>query len=155
MNGNAGDARSRGMAAIAGPERDPLDWGPMDPQDRLRDLIGGADCAVCRRRVPLAGVRLLASREDLAFVELTCAACGSVALGIVVEIDETDGSPRRVLEGASPGELMPEDEARLAGSPPIGAADVLAMRDFLAGYGGDLRSLVDPDPGRGSAGPAA
>lgn len=85
----------------------------MDPRDRP-DMADGAECAACGRPVPPDATRVLAQREDLAFVELGCAACGSVSLSI-----------------------------RLGDSgPSIGADDVLDMHQFLAGYRGDLRGLV-------------
>jgi hypothetical protein len=98
----------------------------MDPRDGP-DVIDGAECAACGRPVPAAATRVLAQREDLAFVELGCVACGSVSLAIRL------GSAGW---GASDG--------MAAGDPvlSIGADDVLDMHLFLAGYRGDLRGLV-------------
>jgi len=76
---------------------------------------------------------LLARREDLVFVELDCPACASVTLGFVLAPDDR---------------LLPEP-LRLAGAPPVGADDVIDMHHHLATWSGDLRSLLEPDPGRG------
>lgn len=89
----------------------------MDPRDRT-DVADGAECAACGHPVPANATRVLAQREDLAFVELGCAACGSVSLSI---------------------RLGSIDAAR---GPSIGTDDVLDMHQFLAGYRGDLRGLV-------------
>jgi hypothetical protein len=98
----------------------------MDPRDR-RDLADGAECAACGRPVPPDATRVLAQREDLAFVELGCSACGSVSLAIRLG-PISDGAP---------------DAAGLPDSgSSIGADDVLDMHQFLAGYRGDLRRLV-------------
>jgi hypothetical protein len=96
----------------------------MDPRDR-QDVADGAECAACGRPVPPDATRVLAEREDLAFVELGCAACGSVSLSIRL------GSIDMAL-GRS-----------------IGADDVLDMHQFLAGYRGDLRGLVGRASERG------
>jgi hypothetical protein len=98
----------------------------MDPRDQP-DLVDGAECAACGRPVPADATRILAQREDLAFVELGCAACGSVSLAIrlgPISVGKPDGAV-----AGGPG-------------PSIGADDVLDMHLFLAGYRGDLRGLV-------------
>jgi hypothetical protein len=119
----------------------------MDPRDRLQPFANGVDCAVCGGLVPMDRIRILASRDDLAFLELACAACKSESLGIVVA-DGTDGSgARRVY-----GEFQPADVARFRDAPQIGSDDLLAARDLLQRGGIDAlvgRSGNGPD--RGSA----
>lgn len=113
----------------------------MDPRDRP-DVVDGAECAACGCPVPADATRVLARREDLAFVELGCAACGSVSLSIRLgPVD--DGWIRHGAATADDG-------------PSIGADDVLDMHIFLAGYRGDLRGLVGPaDRGRSDTAGAA
>src|SRR3954469_10431591 len=65
-----------------------VDFGPMDPRDRTPPFENGVDCAVCGRTVPAERIRILASRDDLTFVELTCAACRSESLGMIVGGDD-------------------------------------------------------------------
>ncbi|MDQ2965634.1 MAG: hypothetical protein M3R57_07275 [Chloroflexota bacterium] len=99
----------------------------MDPRDGP-DVIDGAECAACGRPVPAAATRVLAQREDLAFVELGCAACGSVSLAIRLGSAGAEGAP---------------DGTGVSDPPPsIGADEVLDMHLFLAGYRGDLRGLL-------------
>jgi hypothetical protein len=112
----------------------------MDPRDQLRPLLDGVGCAVCGSPVPAERIRILAHRDDLAFVELACPGCGSTTLGMVQASD--DGGV--VLDVAPFGELTPADEARRAGSGPLTAADVRAARAFLAGWDGDLLGLLRP-----------
>lgn len=117
----------------------------MDPRDQLRPLLDGVGCTVCGTLVPADRIRILAHRDDLAFVELSCPGCGSTTLGMLQAAD--DGGVR--LDVAPFGELTPADEARRAGSGPITSQDVTAARAFLAAWDGDLvgllRSNDEPD----------
>ena len=109
----------------------------MDPRDRTPPFEDGVDCAVCGRTVPAERIRILASRDDLTFVELTCAACRSESLGMIVA-GESDGSARY-------GEFLPADDVRFREALPIGVDDVLIVRQLL--QGGDLDALVGPGDG--------
>jgi hypothetical protein len=104
----------------------------MDPQDRLQSLLDGIACSVCEAAVDGERIRLLARREDLAFVEIACSGCGSTTLGFVVDGQAEDG---------------PTSEA-----PPVSADDVLDMHLELEAWHGDLRTLLGadtaPDTGR-------
>jgi hypothetical protein len=106
----------------------------MDPRDRP-DVVDGAECAACGRPVPADATRVLAQREDLAFVELGCTACGSVSLSIRLGSLDAIGTP----DGAAVGDS----------GPSMAADDVLDMHLFLAGYRGDLRGLVGRAAERG------
>ena len=112
----------------------------MDPRDQLRPLLDGVGCAVCGTLVPAERIRILAHRDDLAFVELTCSGCGSTTLGMLQAAD--DGGV--VLDVPPFGELTPADEARRTGSGPLTTEDVRAARAFLAAWEGDLVGLVQP-----------
>ena len=119
----------------------------MDPRDQLRPLLDGVGCTVCGSPVPGERIRILAHRDDLAFVELRCPGCHSTTLGMLLAADDPEHGP--VLDVAPFGELSPIDEARRAGDGPITTADVQAARAFLAGWQGDLVGLLDrlDDPG--------
>src|SRR5262245_27630634 len=95
----------------------------MDPQDRLQSLLDGIACSVCEASVSGDRIRLLARREDLAFVEIACDGCHSTTLGFVVD-----------------GDAGPEFEA--APAPAVTADDVLDMHVTLESWQGDLRSLI-------------
>lgn len=119
----------------------------MDPRG-LRARLTGAGCTSCGTAIPVDRIVVLADRGDVAFLELRCPSCGSRTLGVVVAGD--DATPR--LDTARHPELDPATEARLAGAPALDEDDVTAMGRFLAGWGGDLRSLIDGQPGGQDAG---
>ena len=116
----------------------------MDPRDRLRPLLAGVGCTVCGDLVPGDRIRLLAQRDDLAFVELACPGCASTTLGLLLASDDPAGGA--VLDVAPYGEFSPGDEVRRVAAGPITTADVHAAREFLAGWRGDLASLVGGGP---------
>ncbi len=107
----------------------------MDPRG-LRARLTGADCTSCGAVIPGDRIAVLADRGDLVFVELSCAACGSQTLSVVL------ASRKGHVAGA------PE----IAGRPALNEADVLEMHRFLAGWDGDLRSMLDHRGRRPDAG---
>jgi hypothetical protein len=119
----------------------------MDPRDDLDSLGAGVDCAACGGPVPNDRIRVLARRDDIAFVEIHCPACRSESLGIVVatddaasdDLDQEDGVA--VGPGNAYGEFGPGDIDRFREASPIGAADVDRVRELLAR--GGLAALVD------------
>jgi len=113
----------------------------MDPRDRLRPLLDGVGCTVCGVLVPVERIRVLAQRDDMAFVELACPACASATLGLLLATEAPDGNA--ILDVAPFGELSPTDEARRAAAGPVTASDVRAAREFLAEWQGDLVGLLD------------
>jgi len=99
----------------------------MDPLDHRLALPDGHRCTVCDERVPPDRVKLLAWREDIAFLQLDCSACLSTTLGF---------SPAGDLDGTGSPERA-----------PISADDVLDMHQLLATWRGDLTGLLDRDAG--------
>jgi hypothetical protein len=117
----------------------------MDPRDDLDSLGAGVDCAACGGLVPNDRIRVLARRDDIAFVEIHCPACRSESLGIVVAADDGgrpgDDDGVAVGPGLAYGEFGPDDLERFREAEPIGLADVDLVRDLLARRG--LAGLVD------------
>ena len=116
----------------------------MDPRDDLDSLVGGVGCAACGELVPTDRVRVLARRDDIAFVEIQCAACRSESLGIVMGPSPTDDPARDPSTGTAPadtyGEFGPGDAARFRDAGPIGSADLERVHELLAR--GGLDSLI-------------
>lgn len=116
----------------------------MDPRDDLDSLAGGVDCAACGHLVPTARIRVLARRDDIAFVEIHCPGCRSESLGIVIaaDPDEDDADPAAVAVGPGRpyGEFGPNDEERFREALPIATSDLDRVHALLAQ--GGLRALV-------------
>ncbi len=119
----------------------------MDPRDRVRPLPDGAACTACGAPVPTGRIRILARRDDLAFVELDCAACGSAALGLLTPSLAADGAPELDVATDPAGIAWPPRGVTVR---PVSAADVTAIRDDLAAWDGDLVGWLATleDPGR-------
>jgi hypothetical protein len=97
----------------------------MDPQDHLIQRPDGL-CAVCGDSVPPDDVRLLARRDDLAFLQVRCR-CGSTTLAFVMA-----GSADASLTESSPG----------SDRSPVSSDDVLDMHTLLDGWQGGFRELI-------------
>lgn len=112
--------------------------------------LGSYACAACGQTYGQGRIRLLAEREDLFFVDLACAHCGSQAVAIVtVREDEDEGSviqPGDVVlvdERGVPIERRPTPDGRA-----ISADDVIMAHELLAGFRGDARALLARLDGR-------
>ena len=118
----------------------------MDPRDHPRPLPDGAPCTACGAPVPTGRIRILARRDDLAFVELACLACGSAAARPPDAAGRPGGEP--ILD--VPRRSRASRSARARTVRPITAADVEAVRDDLAAWDGDLVGWLDAldDSGR-------
>jgi hypothetical protein len=105
-------------------------------RDRSRPLPDGAACTACGANVPGGRIRILAHRDDVAFVEMDCPSCQSTTLGLL--IGETDSTLD--LTSDAPPAIEP---ARRFVARPITAADVDAIRRDLAEWQGDLVGWLD------------
>ena len=104
----------------------------MGPRDRPSPLPDGASCTACGAPVPTGRIRLLASRDGLAFVRLVCDDCGSAAIGLLVDDATGDGHVLDLAADGTPAARSPGTGARIT------AEDVDAVRQALADWTGDL-----------------
>ena len=113
----------------------------MDPSGRPRSIPDGATCTACGAPVPTGRIRILATRDDLAFVELVCDDCGSAALGLLL-----DRADRTTARSSTSPPTVPRHRPRSSSAGrgrPIDAADVEALRLDLAAWQGDLVGWLD------------
>ena len=116
----------------------------------LRARLAGAGCTPCGAAVPVDRIAILADRGDIAFVELDCPACGRRTMSVVVAAGH--GSPRPAT--AHPG-IGQATEVHPAGARALLEGDVVEMRRFLAGWEGDLRTLLHDDGPRRPGAPGS
>ena len=113
----------------------------MGPRDHPGPLPDGALCTACGAPVPTGRIRILARRDDLAFVQLDCVACGSGALGLLMDPEAAGGE--QVLDVAGDPVPVGRSSGARATVRPISQADVDAIRDDLAAWDGDLVGWLD------------
>ena len=108
----------------------------MDGADWLRAQLTSFGCAACGLAYGEHGIRVLAERDGLFFVDLACDMCGSSATAIVtVALDDELGA--QVIDP----ELVPAVAA--SGAPaPLSLDDVLDVHQVLSAWQGDLVGLL-------------
>ena len=117
----------------------------MDPRDRLRPIPAGATCTACGTPVPTSEIRILARRDDVAFVELACRSCGSEALALLIAGTGPDAAPILDLD-ADAGVDLDADvgaNADLATVDPISADESRGLTAHLRAWQGDLVGWLD------------
>jgi hypothetical protein len=107
----------------------------MDPRDRPRPLHDGAACTACGATVPTGRIRVLAQRDDVAFVELDCPACDSTTLALLLDPIGLEGSSTLDVDQDLATGQMSVGRSVVR---PITEADVEALRRDLADWDGDL-----------------
>jgi hypothetical protein len=112
----------------------------MDRRDRLRPFPAGAACTACGATVPTSQMRILARRDDVAFVELTCRTCGSESLGLLIAGEDPEGAP--VIDVVADGPRQGDAGSRIT-DDPISAAHAAALADHLRAWDGDLVGWLD------------
>jgi len=116
----------------------------MEGQEWLRAQLTAFTCSSCGRSYVQSRIRVLAQRDDLWFVSLRCANCGTSALGLVTVREDDEGTESPGFRG----ELTEADAARLADGPPVDVDDVIEAHRFLARFDGDFRRLFGAREGR-------
>ena len=111
----------------------------MDAESWLTSELASFGCAACGEAYGQGHIRLIAQREELYFVDLSCDHCGSQAVAIVTI--QVDGETAR-LEG---GELVRAEgsvESPAPDGPAVSADDVLDAHAILDDFEGDVHQLI-------------
>lgn len=111
----------------------------MDAERWLTSELASFGCAACGQPYGEAHIRLIAQREELYFVDLSCPHCGSQAVAIVTI--QVDGDVA-TLEG---GELVRAEslaERVDTDATAISVDDVLDAHALLDDFAGDVHQLM-------------
>ncbi|MEA2670920.1 MAG: hypothetical protein QOG45_1140 [Chloroflexota bacterium] len=98
----------------------------MDILAVIRDRAGEYDCPVCHRSLDGCGLGLVRDEDPMYTVQVSCAHCG-VTFVVVLQVRQ---GRRRTRTPASPR------------AQPIGADEVLDVRELLRGHTGPLTELL-------------
>src|SRR2546429_8221191 len=112
----------------------------MESRDGLFRHLDGVGCTVCGKPIDGGRIRLLAQREEHAFVELECVAWGTTTIGIVT-IDDEDPAAAR-LDSAPVGAFGPAHLVRLPAGITYDIVAVDAILYFHVRFRENLRTLV-------------
>ena len=108
----------------------------MDAEGWLTSELASFTCGACGQAYGESHVRLIAQREELFFVDLSCRHCGSQAVAIVtIQIEETPSQEEAGWEGAA------VDDGPTP-APRVSVDDVIDMHRLLDGFRGDARELI-------------
>ncbi len=111
----------------------------MEGADWLRTQLTAFGCSSCGNTYRRSQIRVLAHKEELWFVRLSCARCGEQTDAIVtIEVD--DGEHAAIDAGELGSARVPLEVAGNSDTP-VTADDVLAVHEFLGGFDGDFRRL--------------
>jgi hypothetical protein len=107
----------------------------MDGADWLRTQLSTFNCSSCGRSYRPSQIRVLAQREELFFVRLSCRGCGTHSVAIVtIQVDDADAA--HVDAGELEATIEPVQR-----EPAVSGDDILEMHEFLRDFDGDFMSL--------------
>jgi DNA-directed RNA polymerase subunit RPC12/RpoP len=111
----------------------------MDAEGWLTSELASFGCAACGQPYGEGHVRLIAQREEIFFLDLTCPHCGSQAVAIVtIQADgEADGSADHHVEARGVVRSA-EDGSRSV----VSVDDVIDAHVLLRDFEGDVHQLI-------------
>jgi hypothetical protein len=125
----------------------------------MRSELASTPCEACGNVYAESRLRVLARRQGLYVVGLTCVSCGAAALAMVSfgrdggRDDAGTPEPENAESHAGPHALRADRLVRTRPStvvPPVDLDDVLDMHRFLEDFDGDFRGLFDTTLGGSS-----
>ncbi len=111
----------------------------MDAESWLASELASFGCAACGEAYGQGHIHLIAQREELYFVDLSCDHCGSQAVAIVTI--QIDGDTTK-LETGELVRAKGASDADVPDGPAVSANDVLDAHAMLEDFEGDVHQLI-------------
>ncbi len=110
----------------------------MDAESWLTSELATFGCAACGQPYGASHIELIAQREELFFVDLSCHHCGTQAVAIVTIQLEGEGP------GFEAGELVraADTTGDVPEGPSVSADDVIDVHQLLDAFEGDVSALM-------------
>jgi hypothetical protein len=113
----------------------------LDPTEELvKQQMAGVKCSVCGSLYESERVEILGRQEELWFLTITCAGCGTQGL---VAAMVRDASPEEAAQARALSTTARQSEPNL--DPPfpstVSDADILELRRFLEDFDGDFQRM--------------
>jgi hypothetical protein len=126
----------------------------VNQEEWVRSELAAVTCEACGNAYASSRLRVLARRQGMYVVGLTCGSCGAAAVAMVAFEREggAAGQPAEA-DGRRHGRAArarSEASSALAVSPAVDLDDVLDMHRFLEDFDGDFRQLFDTTLGGSS-----
>jgi hypothetical protein len=101
----------------------------------VQQLVASLRCSSCGHRYPAENVAVLGEEDGLWLLRAVCGACH---VGAIVAA---------ILREAEPGtDLTPAERVKFRRLGPVTGEDLMAARDFLDRFRGDVAGLFPPGP---------
>lgn len=111
----------------------------MDAESWLASELAAFACAACGQPYGEGHIRLLARREELWFVDLSCPHCGSQAVAIVTVQFEAEAADASASDAHQATMASPSASP----SPPaVSVDDVIDAHVLLRDFEGDVHQLI-------------
>jgi hypothetical protein len=118
----------------------------MDAEAWLASELASFTCAACGQPYGEDQVHLIARREELFFVDLSCPHCGSQAVAIVTI--QVDGETLVTNAEAAVGEAPVGEIATASSRSAVSVDDVIDAHVLLRDFEGDVHQLIARFEGR-------
>jgi hypothetical protein len=121
----------------------------VDPEGWLTSELAAFACAACGQPYGPAHVRVIAQREGLYFVDLSCPHCASQAVAIVtIQVDGGASDESLEDDATGPARIHPPADGAAASQPALSVDDVIDAHVLLRDFEGDVHQLIARFEGR-------
>jgi hypothetical protein len=109
----------------------------------IRHLVNVVRCLQCQARYEPGDIQVVGHQDQLWFLIVTCPGCATRGLvaALVREAQDPASAPASERDGDLIGSEVTRRVAASTGRP-VSDGDVAEMREFLAGFDGDIDAML-------------